>query len=257
MIEYDSKLNNSQIELKQRIDEWIIENKNKKEKTKLDLSGLQIEEYSNIPDTVEWLVCSGNKSIKTLRGLPENLKKLEFSHYPLKVFDYLPSSLEYLECNVSYIEELDNLPNSIKILKMTCYTYLKKIISLPISLKILDLSHSIDLKEIYCQFPPNLRKLKLTMTSLNSIPLLPDKLTYFDISMNTKIKEIQNLPKNIKVLTIFGTNLKSIPQLPDSVLRLDIDFLSQLNNNSLPNSIRYLDSKELKLEDPKYKAFNI
>jgi hypothetical protein len=245
------------IVIKRRIEEWIIENKNKKHKTKLDLSGLQVEEYVNIPNTVEWLVCDGNKAIKTLKGIPESLKKLDYRCYPLKEFDYLPNNLEYLQCNSSKIEELDNLPNSIKKLEISYYPRLRKIISLPNNLKELDLSLANDLEEICCQFPPNLRKLNLSMTYLNTIPYLPETLTYFDISMNITIKQILNLPKNIKVLSIFGTSLKSLPQLPDTILRLDIDTLLQLNNNSIPNSIRYFESKELKLQDPTYRAFNI
>jgi hypothetical protein len=244
-------------EVQTRIDKWILENTNKKNKSSLNLERLQVEKYENIPDTVESIICNGNKAIKTLQGLPENLKKLDFSSFPLGSFDYLPPNLEYLQCDASKIEEIHNLPNTIKKLKISCYPYLKRVISLPDSLKELDFNQANDLEEICCQFPKTLRKLNLSMTKLKEIPIIPDTVTIFNISMNSHIKEIPNLPPLLKVLTIFGTNIKSLPYLPDNILRLDIDRLSQLDNNSIPNSVRYLDSFELKLEDPTFKAFVI
>ncbi len=248
---------NQSQELQNRIDKWILENKNKKQKSSLNLERLQIEKYENIPDTVESIICNGNKIIKTLKGLPENLKRLYFNCYPLSTFDYLPPGLEYLECDASKIEEIYNLPNSIKKLKISYYPHLKRIINLPEDLKELNLNHAINLEEICCNFPKKLRKLNLSMTRLKEIPILSNNLTHFNISMNSQIKEISNLPPLLKVLTIFGTNIKSLPYLPDNILRLDISWLSQLNNNSIPNSIRYFDSFELKLEDPTFKAFGI
>lgn len=250
-------MSNHYEEVQIRIDNWVSDNTNKKNKTSLNLERLQVKTYENIPDTVEHIICNGNKIIKTLKGLPKNLKRLDFSSYPLNSFNYLPPNLEYLQCDASKIEEIHNLPNTIKKLKISCYPYLQRIINLPDSLKELNLNQSTDLEEIYCQFPKNLRKLNLSMSRLKEIPILPDTVTVFNISMNSHIKEIPNLPPNLKVLTIFGTNIKSLPYLPDNILRLDIDWLSQLNNNSIPNSVRYLDSFELTIEDPTFKAFGI
>ena len=59
---------NQSQELQNRIDKWILENKNKKQKSSLNLERLQIEKYENIPDTVESIICNGNKIIKTLKN---------------------------------------------------------------------------------------------------------------------------------------------------------------------------------------------
>jgi hypothetical protein len=245
------------IVMNRRIEEWIAKNKNRKQITKLDLSYLQIEKYENLPNDVECIICNGNSAIKTLKGLPESLKKLKFNGFPLKEFDYLPSKLECLHCSSSSIEELDNLPNSLIKIKMTYYPNLHKIISLPENLKILNLHLAAELDEILCPFPSKLRKLDLFMTRIKELKVLPDTLRYLSVGMNSSLQNIPNLPPNIKFLELCSTNIKSLPLLPDSLLGLHIGSISILNNNSLPNSIRYLCSDEIQIYDKNYNVYFI
>jgi hypothetical protein len=237
---------------KRRVQEWIEENKNKKQKTDLYLARLQIKELpEGIPDEIEQMNCGGNFALTSLKGLPKGLKRLKYTGYPLKEFNDLPDGLEYLEANGSKIEILDNIPNSVKKIDITYYSKLRIIKSLPSELKELNLSQATDLEEIQCDFPLKLRVLNMDLTYIEKIPTLPDSLTKFDISINCKIQELPNLPQNLKVL--FIDRIQFLPPLPDGLLWLDISDICILNNNSLPNSIRRFNSSELQLEDPLFR----
>lgn len=167
---------------KKRIARWIEANKGKKEKNKLDLSELKFAEFPEMPDDIVHLDCSWNRELKSLKGLPKGLKKLECNGFPLKELIGLPEGLEYLHCDESDIEVFDKLPDSIRTIKNTYYySKLHTIKSLPLNLKELDLRYLRFLDKIECDFPPNLRKLHLQLTWIKTIPRLPDSLRYLDI----------------------------------------------------------------------------
>ena len=236
---------------KRRVIEWIQENTNKRHKSVLDLSELQFEELPEIPDVVQSLKVNFNRKLKSLQGLPSGLKRLECSGYRQKEFKDLPPTLEYLKCDGAHIEILDELPDTIK--KIDCsYSRIKTIKTLPRELKELDAHVSDCLKEL-CDFPPNIRKISLYDTNIHIVPILPETVTSIDISVNYNIKSIPNLPSKLKVLSASIAGIKEFPLLPDGLLYLDIVRLKQLNNNSIPNSIRYFDSVDLKLEDPTFR----
>jgi len=237
---------------KRRVEEWIQENKNRKQKTELNLKSLQIKELpEGIPEDVQEIHCSGNFAITSLKGLPKGLKRLRFDGYPLKEFHNLPDGLEYLRARGSKIEILDNIPNSVKKIEIDFYPELRIIKSLPSELKYLNLAQATKLEQIQCDFPSKLRVLNMHLTYIEEIPLLPESLTKFYIYMNPKIKKLPNLPKNLKVLDI--GNIKSLPSLPDGLLYLSIFRLSILNNNSIPSSIRYFNSHEIIFKDSFYR----
>ena len=52
--------------LEKHIEQWLLENKDRKQKSILNLSGLQIEKYENIPSTVESILCNGNKVLNNI-----------------------------------------------------------------------------------------------------------------------------------------------------------------------------------------------
>lgn len=236
--------------LEKRIDEW-----NKNKKLPLDLTNIQLKKYEGIPNGVTHLICNNNKTLITLEGLPNSIKRLDYRQYPLKELSNLPENLEYLQCDSSKIEILDNLPNSIKKIKMTYYPHLRMIKTLPYNLKELNLNLASELVEIQCEFPQTLRYLNLCMAKIGKLPLLPDSLTKLDISMTNHITSIHTFPKCLKVLTMFGTNLKNIPKLPNSLLFLRIDSIHQLEKKILPNSIKYFESNEYRIEDKIYRNF--
>ena len=237
--------------VQKRIEKWIEENKNKKQKTKLDLTLLKVEEYQGIPEDVEWLICDGNTKIQSLKGLPKGLKRLEFNGYPLKDISGLPPNLEYLTLNSSRLEILDNIPDTVQKIKMTFYSCLKIIKSLPSSLRILNLNLCPDLEEIQCNFPSTLKMIDIHMSSVKTIPILPESLTTLDVSMNYKLEGLPNIPQDIKWLVLNSTNIKSIPPLPDGILSLHVESLLVLNDNSIPNSIRYFTANEIVLLEDK------
>jgi len=227
---------------KKRIQEWVEENKHKKQKTMLDLSRLQYDNFPEIPEDVIWINCCGNIQLKSLKGLPRGLKKLEYSGCPLKELEGLPEGLEYLQCDDSDIEILDNLPNSIKYISITGYnSKLKLIKSLPLELRKLILFRAHDLREIQGNFPPKLRILDLQLTSIEKMPKLSDSVRYVDLLL-TYISELLYLPPNLKVLDITSCyNIKTLPlPLPKSLLYLYADSI-KLNKEDIPLSIKKLD----------------
>lgn len=237
---------------KRRVNEWIEENRHKKQKTVLDLSRLQCTYLpDNIPYDVEWMNCGGNFKLESFKGLPKGLKRLDYDGYPHKEMLELPVGLLELNCSGCSLEILDNIPNTVRKIKISYYSHLRIVKSLPSELRELDLSICTDLEEIQCEFPKKLRKLDINMTYIESIPMLPDSLKIFDMAMNHRIKELPNLPKNLKSLRISSSCLKSLPPLPDGLLELYMDSLSILDNNSLPNTIRVIKSDELNLEENK------
>jgi hypothetical protein len=230
---------------KKRISDW---NKKKNPNVILDLSRLRFEYLPFIPDEVQWIICDGNKLLKSLKGLPRNLKRLSCSHYSQNIFDYLPDTLEYLRCNYSNISNIDNLPHSLKKLQLGYYSLIQTINILPPGLKHIQLEHASELRNITYSFPSSLRFIKITGSRLSVIPYIPDNLTYLDLSISD-IVSIPNLPHNLKILDMRMTRIRSLPPLPDTLLGLAITSISIINNNSLPNSIRFLDSYGFKLED--------
>lgn len=241
--------------VQQRINIWKEQNKKKKFPAPLDLTGLKVEKYEGIPDTVTHLICDKNTALKTLEGLPDSIKRLNFDNYPLTEINHLPPNLEYLECNLSRIEVLDILPNSIKKIKIKEYSKLHTIKSLPPGLRELDISYDEYLTSIECEFPPTLRVLDLRHTYLEEIPTLPESLTKLDIT-KTHIHAITKFPKNLKVLMMWGTNIKKIPELPKGLLCIHFDTAKQLEDCRLPNTIKEFDCRELELKNNIYTNFN-
>ena len=249
------KTENHNIVFYRRIKKWIEENQNKKQKTKLDLTLLQIEEYSDIPEDVEWLVCNGNTKIKSLKGLPKALKRLEFQEYPLKEIRDLPPNLEYLNLDCSEIEVLDNLPDTIRKLDITYYSKLNIIKSLPSNLRVLNLKICPNLEEIQCEFPSNLKTIDLTNSRLKYIPKLPETVTKLNLNISCHLLQVPILPKNLKILIITDIYGKIIPNIPDELLHLSIDNISVLDGKPIPNSIvclstddMYIKNKQLRLK---------
>lgn len=81
----------------------------------LNCSQCEITKLSNLPFTLENLVCVNNQ-IESLEMLPENLIKLNCDHNEITDLNNLPNSLEELVCSDNSITKLDNLPpNLIKL----------------------------------------------------------------------------------------------------------------------------------------------
>ena len=183
--EYESDVSEHYKYAMKRIDEWKIENINKnknKNKKPLDLSWLRIQDYSIIPEEVEYLITSGNRILISLQTLPKGLKRLEYDLFPFNSLDGLPNNLEYLEIKRSNIDVIDKLPNTIKKLYIKGNSHNLIIKSLPLELKDLKII-CYEESRIECNFPLKLRKIYLKLYKLNSsIPLFPESLHFIDLS---------------------------------------------------------------------------
>lgn len=239
---------------KRRIQEWIEENKDRKYKSLLNLRRLQIKELpEGIPSDIKQINLGGNFVLTSLKGLPINLKSLLYDGCPFKEFRDLPPNLEYLRARGSDIRILDNIPNTVKRINMSYYSKLRVIKSFPSELRILNLAQADRLQGILCEFPPKLREIDMELTRVKKIPRLPDSLELLSLYVNSEIQEIPNLPRNLKKLYLDGCHkIQSLPLLPEGLEHLSIEKLSILNNNSLPNSIRYFKCDELILNDSYY-----
>jgi hypothetical protein len=252
-----------------RIEEWKVTNlgekHKKKHKTPLDLSWLKIEDYSIIPNEVEYLIIGGNSKLKSLYSIPRGLKRLEYEYFPFETLDGLPESLEYLKMKRSEIKIIDKLPNTIKklIIKENVHSDLV-IKGLPSSLKELVLNNSytyynIDkpITNIKCDFPLQLRKLYLNCKLINNyIPKFPDSLRYIDLDY-TVVSRIEYLPPNLKVLMIDKYLDNNLPLLPDGLLIIHIYDINKLNNNIIPCSIKYINSSQIAFVSNKLRPYSV
>ncbi len=217
--------------------------KNIKRKHKLDISDLDLKEIPiGIPDFVTKLVCRNNP-IKYLTNLPPNLKILKCEGTDLKSLKGIPESLEKIDCTCTDITSFEGLPNNVKIIKAEYCRKLKYIYYLPESLEYLRLDNC-PIRHIR-YIPPKCKGLDMSELQLKHIPYLPDSLEVLKCILTNKLERIYNLPKSLKVLDVWS--YIPFPDLPDNLLYLRIPSL-KLINNSLPNSIEYVDTDEIFLK---------
>ena len=82
------------------------------------LSGLDLIELPEIPDTIEYLFCRNN-NLTELPELPKGLTNLYCHNNKLTELPILPNKLEFLECGNNNLTELPDLPESLRYLG--CY----------------------------------------------------------------------------------------------------------------------------------------
>jgi hypothetical protein len=225
------------------LQERIYEVYNTNKRT-LDISNLGLEALPKLPNNLKRLNCNNNP-IKLLNNLPNSLKKLKCEGTLIKNFINMPSCLFNLNCSRTSINSIDNLPDKLKILIADNCDNLEIINFLPSGLEFLSLECS-PIKSIK-YFPVNLITVDLTETNIEYVPTLPDTLREFYYRITYKLKGFTNIPRSLKILHIGECDNVLLPQLPDGLLKLIIPSLNMLNGYILPNSIEYLESREIYL----------
>ncbi len=104
----------------------------------------------------------------------------------------------------------------------------------------LNCSHNIYGEITGIQYFKKLKILDCSVTSLPSLPDLPDSLQYFDCSSN-KLTNLPNLPSSLQFLRCFINKLTSLPNLPSKLEYLMSNNNLLINLPSLPSSLKQLD----------------
>lgn len=173
---------------------------------------------SEIPINVSDLAVSRNKIVFVDLSLSHNIEKLNISSNPLTNLVLFPPNvielnvastnidnidhferlkyLRNLKLNTTNIDTLDGLPNSIVELSATNILLGKNngiIANLPNNLeKFVAINSGIRLLN-FNKFPPFLKYLDLSNNEINSLPQLPDKMDFLDVSSNNLLC-VENVP---------------------------------------------------------------
>jgi hypothetical protein len=261
-------------------DEIIIKwCKKNKPNSILDLSGWDITELPDMPDSVEYLDIS-NTNIKKLQRLPTNLKWLKCNLTPIEEFpESLPSNLKYINCVCCDNLKPFSIPKGIKI-KESFKEYIenkelqtenheelakKRIEELNVKKNprnILDLSGlkievlpeiPDEVEQMNCDgmrlkslkgLPKNLKRLSCSGYTQKVFDYLPEGLEYLKSNWSQYIETIDNLPSSLKKLEMgYYTAITRINKLPPNLRHLDLNHADMLKeiNCPFPETLRYID----------------
>ncbi len=221
-----------------------------------------------LPKTLEYLNCSGNK----LTALPNNLNELlpnltclyclrnELTNLPetlpasmeelscsgngLTALPALPKKLEYLNCSENQLSVLPSLPETLK--RLCCSSNpLTELPELPEKLEYLECSNNQ--LSVLPSLPETLKSLYCSSNQLTVLPALPDSLAYLDCEYNN-LTSLPELPDSLTELNCSLNQLPVLPELPDGLTYLycSSNQLTELPE-TLPAELTYLDCSVNKL----------
>ena len=155
----------------------------------------KLKEISNLPDSLEYLNCGGNRDVTRLIDLPKNIKYLNCSNTSVYLIHIAPFKLQTLISNNTNIKRLP--------------IFRSKIICLQVNNNRLE---TITDSNIIVYFPPTIRYLSIKGNYWIFLGHLPPNLIYLDCSLN-RITNLKKLPKTLKYLNCSYNNLKQIGKL--------------------------------------------
>ncbi len=162
-------------------------------------------------------VSFGNAINESLDILPDTITHLSiWNSCDIPIYKF-PSNLIELELSNNHNYIIDNLPQTLEILSIGKFTYDKN--SKPFS-----------------NYPPNLKKLKISSNNSTGFDNLPSGLEELIISSSEKI-DLDNLPESLKILQIINGKNIQLEHLPNGLETLIINDSSCMSEISLPNNL--------------------
>ncbi|KAL1192075.1 Disease resistance protein RRS1 [Cardamine amara subsp. amara] len=175
-------------------------------------------------ESLEVLDLSGCSELKTIQGIPRNLKELYLTGTAVREVPQLPQSLELLNAHSSHLRNLPNMASLefLKVLDLSGCSKLETIQGFPLNLKELNITGTA-VREVP-QLPHSLELLKVHSSCLRNLPDMVnlELLRVLDLSGCSELETIQGIPRNLKELYLTGTAVREVPQLPQSLELLNV-----------------------------------
>lgn len=208
---------------------------------------------------LERLRAAGTK-IKSLRGAPATLRRLDVSYTDLQFLDYLPKNIRVLDLRNTRIKNVDDLPATLEYLYLSG-PLVQDLSSLPKFLRFLYLR---DLKlDDPSILPRNLRELHLVGKGFKNMKGLPQSLRSLTLK-DTSIGSLKGLPESVQELRLAGNKMSDDDGLPSLLTDLTIEkqpvpmdlshlmYLTRLSDQrdnamaKLPNSLKSVTLRSIK-----------
>jgi hypothetical protein len=199
---------------------------------RLDLSEVDVPDYSYIPKNVTDLDISGSKL--PINYLPHSVKRLTYNAYAFSEVNIVLPNLEYLDISENRVTRISHLPKSLKTLVMKNSIILGEIEKLPENLETLIISKAESLK--LPNLPSKLKVFIVEECHLSALPNLPSTLEELDCGYN-KIRELPILPDSLLLLNCQNNQIITISELPPKLQKFKCSRNQIIDLPDLPDSL--------------------
>ncbi len=179
--------------------------------THLDLSWNELRELPEMPEGLDWLMCSRNR-LSSLQGIPSTVRTVIADQNEIRLVSGLPAGLIKMCLADNRIEHIDSLPPTLQL----CYVSYNQLKSLP-------------------ALPETVEVVSCMSNHLQQLPVhLPASLQTLLCDNNPRLSVLPDLPGNLIRLSVSGCQISRIPRLPDSLTVLDIRDTPVLHMENIP-----------------------
>ena len=214
----------------------------------------EIITFYHIEDIPEFPVNNRIKDLRILSDklsvitkLPISIKILSLTCVSLHTIEVFPPNLKELHINSSNLSMLPDLPLQLSVLTINyinCFREENTVEAMEENRKLL---YNCSPKIVLQPFHNNINKLIIKNTNICSLPNIPEKLQFLNISGNL-FTELIALPNNLVYLNVSNNYFVKLPELPVLLEELNCN-----NNNltilpDLPNGLKVLQCNFNKLK---------
>lgn len=196
----------------------------------------------NVPALPSSLTCfmATLSKLGNLPALPNSLDTLGISGCFLRTLSSLPVNLKYLDCYNNILTALPSFPSSLQYINCGHNYAIASLPALPSTLTDLYIEGLINISPSSLSLPSTLTNFGCNYCYWNSLPALPNGLTYLDMSSNNFPVFPTNLPNSIQYLYANNSNISTLTSLPSSLFSIYINDNSLTSLPTLPNNLTTL-----------------
>jgi Leucine-rich repeat (LRR) protein len=179
--------------------------------THLDLSWNELRELPEMPEGLDWLMCSRNR-LTSLQGIPSTVRTLIGDSNKVRVVSGLPAGLIKMCLADNRIEHIESFPPTLQL----CYVSYNNLQEFP-------------------PFPDTIEVLSVMSNNLRELPpRLPASLQTLLCDGNPRLSVLPEMPGNLVRLSVQQCNISRFPRLPDTLSVLDIRDTPVLHMENIP-----------------------